>query len=147
MRKMQAEKFKAGFKKIADAANAETLLTQQISDRIQRGAGAVPMRALKGLFGYFVMIAVPVLILYAALNMIDVQLTAGNDFETIIEQNHALSWRTAEMLSDVALAVSFAQGVVWAFFKLLALTFVLTAAVMPVGRREEIKGGLPCADC
>ncbi|MBU1108969.1 MAG: hypothetical protein KKB51_19985 [Candidatus Riflebacteria bacterium] len=144
---MQSEEFKTGFKKIADAATAEALLTQQIRDKIQRGAGVVPMRDLKSLFGYFVMIAVPLLVLYAALNMIDVQLPAGNDFETIIEQNRALSWHTAEMLSDVALTVSFVQGVVWAFFKLLALTFVLTAAVMPVGRREEIKGGLPCADC
>jgi len=145
---MQSEEIKTGFNKISAEAGADNLLAQQINEKLQRGASVLPVAELKSLFIYFVIISVPTLLVYALLAMLVIQLPAEQGLEAIIEQEQALSWQTAAVFSDQwLLFVSFAQGVVSAFYKLLAMAFILTAAVMPVGRLKKIKGGLPCADC
>lgn len=136
---MKSEKIKAAFDKITDEVGRDNALSRKIGERLSRRASVVPVNELRAVFKCFIVIFVPVLLVYAAMGFVPMQ-SPILDVELMVEQNLPMAWHATDLFSGgQSMVLVLVRGVMRAFLILMATTFILTAAVMPVHRHDKTR--------
>lgn len=143
---MKPQQIKNAFAGIASEAAIDDSLSQAIARRVGAEKSLVPVNGLKELLRQFVAMILPAIVLYFVLATVHVEITlSGPDMEMLVEQGSVISWNKPEALANTTLmTLWFIRGALRGFIILAVLTFILTAAAMPVNRSEENTGGSPC---
>lgn len=143
---MKPQQIKNAFASIASEAAGDALLSRAIASRVSAEKSLVPVAALKALFLQFIAVILPAVILYFALATVQVEIAVVTpDIDMLVEQRPVMAWNNPDALANTALMTMwFIRGALRGFIILAVLTFILTAAAMPVSRSEENTGGSPC---
>ncbi|HAE37908.1 MAG TPA: hypothetical protein DCG57_04615 [Candidatus Riflebacteria bacterium] len=143
---MKPQQIKNAFANIAGEAAGDELLSRAIASRVSAEKSLVPVVALKALFRQFIAVILPAVILYFALATVQVEIAVVTpDIDMLVEQGPVMAWNNPDALANTALMTMwFIRGALRGFIILAVLTFILTAAAMPVSRSEENTGGSPC---
>jgi len=144
---MNQEYIRKGFRAIIEEAGNDERLVRCINDRLSASESHVPTEALKALFRYFLAIMLPTLLLYLGISMLSIPLNGAVDLDVLADQNTTLVWQSIDVSANIPLILLwFVRGTLRAFILLLAFTFILTAAAMPVRQSQAHKeGGLQCS--
>ncbi|MDN5280585.1 MAG: hypothetical protein PWR01_4550 [Clostridiales bacterium] len=136
---MKSQEMKNAFKKMADEAGADKKLNLAIQAKVEQKRTNIPVKKLKRLFIQFLILMVPVVIIYLILPLL-----GANPVESVSAINDQFdidsmySWKNIEVFSDMkVLFLSFCHGVLRGFILLSVLTFILTAAAMTVDPSEK----------
>ncbi|PKL49051.1 MAG: hypothetical protein CVV42_07755 [Candidatus Riflebacteria bacterium HGW-Riflebacteria-2] len=143
---MQPQQIKNAFAGIAREAASDELLSRAIASRVSAEKSLVPVNQLKALFWQFLAVILPAIILYFALAGVQVDIVVVSpDIDMLVEQGPLIAWNNTDALANTALMTMwFIRGALRGFILLAVLTFILTAAAMPVRRYDENTGGSPC---
>ncbi len=143
---MKPQQIKNAFAGIASEAAIDKALSQAIASRVGAEKSLVPVVELKALLRQFAAMILPAIVLYFALAAVQIEISfSGSDMDLLVEQGTVITWNKPEALDNATLmTLWFIRGALRGFIILAVLTFILTAAAMPVNRSEENTGGSPC---
>lgn len=143
---MKTQQIKNAFKNIAREASCDELLSLSVVAATGAEKAAIPADSLKKLLMQFLAVILPALIIYFALAAVKVDTGAGLSYSEMLNaRGPAVAWNMPDALAHRELVILwFFRGALRGFMILAVITFILTAAAMPVGRYEENRGGSPC---
>ncbi len=143
---MKPQQMKNAFASIAEEAGKDETLRQAVASRVGPEKIAVPRAALKALLRQFLVIIVPALIVYLAVSMVQIDVsTSLPEIDAGLDMAQASVMHNRDIIDNTTLvSLWFIRGVMRGFILLAVLTFILTAAAMPVSRSNENTGGSPC---
>lgn len=143
---MKPTQIKNAFARIAEEAGKDEKLSQAVSGRIGAERSNVPLAELKALSLQFMAVIMLAAMVYLAVSLIQPDVTGGlTDFDASAnpeKPGHLFNQGIA--LNPTLITLWLIRGVMRGFILLAVLTFILTAAAMPVRRPEEKTGGSPC---
>ncbi len=143
---MKPQQMKNAFARINEEAGKDEMLSRAVAERVGSERSIVPLVGLKTLFQQFLVMTLTALLINFALSLIPLEVaTELPEIDVLIEQTPgAVLYNPNVATSGVIVALCFIRGLVRGFILLAVLTFILTAAAMPVSRCEENTGGSPC---
>lgn len=143
---MKPQQMKNAFARINEEAGKDETLSLAVASRVTAERVAVPTEAVKDLFRQFLVIIVPALIVYLAVSMVQIDVsTSLPEIDVGYEMAQTNVMHNRDILANTTLlTLWFIRGVMRGFILLAVLTFILTAAAMPVSRSNENTGGSPC---
>ncbi len=143
---MKPQQMKNAFARINEEAGKDENLRQAVASRAGAEKIVVPTRAVKTLLQQFLVIIVPALIVYLAVSMVQIDVsTSLPEIDAGLDMAQASVMHNRDIIDNTTLvSLWFIRGVMRGFILLAALTFILTAAAMPVSRSTENTGGSPC---
>jgi hypothetical protein len=143
---MKPQQMKNAFASISEEAGKDTNLSQAITQRVGAEKSIVPVASLKALFRQFLVIILTALLINFAISLIQVEAAADlPELDVLIEQTPVVMlYNQNAANSGILVVLCFFRGLVRGFILLAVLTFILTAAAMPVSRSDENTGGSPC---
>ncbi len=143
---MKPDEIRQAFRSMSAEVSNDAELTRQIIERAGSKDGLVPKEELKRHFYQFLIIFVPVLIVYFIVQAWTVPLAGELQVERYFETDRSFIWESPDLINNQSLVLFwFVRGTLRAFLVLLVLTFMLTAAAMPVRPPESNQGGSRCA--
>jgi hypothetical protein len=143
---MKPAQIKNAFACIAEEAGKNDKLNQAVSMRISAKRTLLPLTELKMLLLHFATVILLAAAVYFAAGLVQIEVTeslASIDVSTDPERI-GVPFSQAITVNPTLIIVWLIRGITRGFILLAALTFILTAAAMPVRRHEEITGGPPC---
>ena len=143
---MKPTQIKNAFARIAEEAGKDEKLRQAVSSRIGAERSNVPLAEIKALFLQFMAVIMLAAIVYLAVSLVRPDTTGClTDFDASAEPEKAgLLFKQGIVMNPTLITMWLIRGVMRGFILLAVLTFILTAAAMPVRRPEEKSGGSPC---
>lgn len=143
---MKPDEIRQAFRSLSAEAGNDAELTRQTVERLTLPANMVPKEELKHLIFLFLAIAVPVLVALFIVQTWTVPLIGELQVEQCFEADRSFLWESPDFINHQSIFIFwFVRGTLRAFLVLLVLTFMLTAAAMPVRPSERNQGGSRCA--
>ena len=143
---MKPTQIKNAFARIAEEAGKDEKLRQAVSGRIGAERSNVPLTELKALSLQFlavIMLAAAVCLVVGLIQTDATVVLTALDISEDPEQT-GLLFNQGVVLNQTLITLWLIRGIMRGFILLAVLTFILTAAAMPVRRPEEKTGGSPC---
>ncbi len=143
---MKPTQIKNAFARIAEEAGKDEKLRQAVSDRIGAERSNVPLAELKALFLQFMAVIMLAAVACLVVGLIQTDATVVLTALDISEnpEQTGLLFNQGVVLNQTIITLWLIRGIMRGFILLAVLTFILTAAAMPVRRPEEKTGGSPC---
>ncbi len=143
---MKPTQIKNAFASIAEEAGKDEKLNQAIAGRVSAEKFELPLTELKALSLQFVVVILLAAAVYFAASLVQIEIT-GNftdcDASAELEKRGFLPNQEIAF-TPTLITLWLIRGITRGFILLAVLTFILTAAAMPVRRPEEKTGGSPC---
>lgn len=143
---MKPQQIKDAFARINEEAGKDEILTHAVTERVSAEKSIVPIADLKTLFKQFLVMILTALLINFAISLLQFEIATDlPEIDVLVEQAPVkLPYNPNLATSGVLVTLWFIRGLVRGFILLAVLTFILTAAAMPVRRPEEKTGGSPC---
>jgi len=143
---MKPQQMKNAFARINEEAGKDENLSLAVASRAGTEKIAAPIQAVKALLKQFLIVIVPALLVYLTVSMVQIDFSSSlPEVEAGYEMAQANVMHNRDILANTTLVTLwFIRGVMRGFILLAVLTFILTAAAMPVHRSDENTGGSPC---
>jgi len=143
---MKPTQIKNAFARMAEEAGKDEKLNQAIAGRVSAEKFELPLTELKALSLQFVVVILLAAAVYFAASLVQIEI-AGNftDYDASAELEKRGFLPNQEIaFTPTLITLWLIRGITRGFILLAVLTFILTAAAMPVRRPEEKTGGSPC---
>lgn len=143
---MKPTQIKNAFASIAEEAGKDEKLNQAIAGRFSAEKFELPLTELKALSLQFVVVILLAAAVYFAASLVQIEITGNfTDFDASAELEKRGFLPNQEIaFTPTLITLWLIRGITRGFILLAVLTFILTAAAMPVRRPEEKTGGSPC---
>ena len=143
---MKPTQIKNAFASIAEEAGKDEKLNQAIAGRVSAERLELPLTELKALSLQFAVVILLAAAVYFAVSLVQIEITGNlTSFDTSAELDKTALLTNQEIaFNPTLITLWLIRGITRGFILLAVLTFILTAAAMPVRRPEEKTGGSPC---
>ncbi len=143
---MKTRQIKDAFARVAEEAGKDEKLSQAIAGRISAESPVLPLTELKALSLQFAVVILLAAAVYFAVSLIQIDFPGTlTNFDALTEpEKTGLPFNQEIAFTPALITLWLIRGIMRGFILLAVLTFILTAAAMPVRRPEEKTGGSPC---